>query len=176
MKTILRILTLSVLVISSGQVVARSGRGEHKTEIKCNVDSFVEAQDCMIELGKEMPTENDPNAVFVTTGKEAKSLLSELLVFMNSEKDLKLVEEADYLAAVVQNDDESYLYYYVFNDGEDVTPQLVGYTMFVGDMADNVCEYDSMDEKFLQVQNLLLGEDAGSSVLGTVWFEDGECD
>jgi hypothetical protein len=158
---------------------AREGRGQHETKVKCGeVNGIADARKCFKEVGAKMPTENDDNAVFVVKrSQEARALLSEILTAQEKTEDIAKVEDSDYIAAIVQNDDEASIYYYTLKNGANAKPVKVGHTIAVVDFGYDVCGEDSsFDKKFAQVQNQLLGMTKEDSVAGSVWLDDIECE
>lgn len=143
------------------------------------VANLADAKSLMLSVGEELGSENDDNAVFVTDSVKAKSLLIELLKGQKKTQDIAAVRGADYVSVVVQNNDEARIYYYVINKGQTQALE-VGHSLAVVDLSYSVCSSDGersqLPGKFAKRQNLLLGMDANSSVIGTVWFDDVECE
>ncbi|MBX3021906.1 MAG: hypothetical protein KF799_09545 [Bdellovibrionales bacterium] len=127
-----------------------------------------------------MPTENDENAVLVSDKLKAKTLLIEILRSQREDTDIHLVEQADYVAAIVQNDDEASVYYYVLNRG-NVTPQRVGQIINTATLPIVACPNEEgvtilFHPKFTRVENILLGMKPREAIAGTVWLEDVICE
>lgn len=174
---------LSILLfatLASVPSLAREGRGMHKTKVKCaSVTSLKDAERCFARVGEKMPTENDANAVLVSDQAQAKALLVELLTFQGQAQDIAAVNAADFVAAVVQNDDEASIYYYVLNKGTNMKPLGVGDVLSVVELDLYVCPANAdskadWPEKFQAIENLLLG--IKTPVAGTVWADDVVCD
>ena len=161
------------MMFSSLPMFARSGRGAYKTNVKCNIKSYSDARACMVRLANYMPTGNDENAALVTRSKVSKTLMNELLEIMGETKDQFYVNNAKYLAAVVQNDDEESIYYYALSNGLNVTPKLLGSSVAIVDFVSEICyEDDASLNKFMNPRNLFLGMDHNKSLNGTIWFAD----
>jgi hypothetical protein len=175
-----KLLALTFVLASAFSITteAREGRGEHETKVKCGeVSGIADARKCFKEVGAQMPTENDDNAVLVQKGGEARELLIEILTAQSETQDIGKVEDADYIAAIVQNDDESSIYYYVLKNSANAKPVKVGQTIAVVDFSYDVCgENSAFDKKFSQVQYQLLGMDLKKPVHGTIWLDDINCE
>lgn len=174
-----RIVCLSVVSAAlAAPSFAREGRGEHRTRVVCGeINSIQDARECMIEVGKKMPSENDENAVLVTRASKARSLLVELLQRLEApKKDIIAVNEATYFATVVQNDDEEHIYYYVLSNGKNIRPKLVGSPFAVTDLEYSFCPGSEgtpapLPKKFMSAKAMLLGMDPDKTASGTVWFQ-----
>src|SRR5687768_15926428 len=74
---------------------------------KCPVvNNLKDAQACFALVGEDMGSGNDENAVLVSTGFAVKKALIEVLREQDERADIARVQKADYIGAIVQNNDE----------------------------------------------------------------------
>ncbi len=173
------IMTLLLALAFAMQAFAQ----EEESKVWCAVKDKRTADDCFSRLGEELGSENDTNAVLVTSRKDAKTRLIELLEFNGGKKpaDLRAIANATYVAVIVQNHDEDNLFYYVVSKGDRVKPRQIGDRLSFVDHQYDVCpsfegQTPDVPAKFRLVRNLLLGMDPKKTVTGTVWVEDIKCE
>ena len=154
--------------------LAREGRGEHKTDVWCTISTEASAEDCIKRVAQNMPTENDDNAAFLVKADPARENMNQVLKAIGHPEDMQYVMSASFIGIVVQNDDEPSLYYYAIKQGVN-QPRLLGDSLAIVDMGYDVC--DGTWPAFMgSVQGLLMGADPNKSLVGTVWFEDLDCE
>jgi hypothetical protein len=180
MKKQLALSILTIIALACPALAIGEGRGEHKTKVTCDVKSLIDAKNCFKNVAINTPSENDPSAVVASDSKKSKNLLVEILTSQENTKDIALVNKAQYFAAVVQNDDEASIYYYILTNGKNVKPTLVGSTINFVEFSYFLCpssedEKSQYDRKFSIIKNLLLGMDPNKTVSGVIWLEDIDC-
>lgn len=155
----------------SSTAFSQEGRGQHKTKVTCSAETLESAKDCVRDIARNMPSENDANAALIAHGDRAKSLAVELLVGPANMDDAGRIYGVDYIGIVVQNNDEESIYYYAISKLSG-NPELIGRPIDVADLMYLVCdEFDASKRKFARLKNLFLGQDPRQTLLGTVWID-----
>jgi hypothetical protein len=143
MKIFISILTLSLVSFSV-----------QAEEIRCKIKNQADAVKCMDRVAETAPTDNGAADSLVTKFTQVPYDL--LLALGASDSDVEMVRDADFVGAVLTDQDEYHLMYYVLNKGNNVKPELV-YDLNTVDLSSSFPKKLKKDSVLAKTKNYFLG-------------------
>lgn len=151
----MKILLMSLITFSSFNISA--------SDVKCNISSLRDAQNCMDTVASNHVEYNLPN---IGSASSQKKLLKKVLqaTGRNNPKDFQTIDSSDYVGVMLEKGDEWYLYYYTLKKGKsqsvveieslnlvDITDELIT-PITVSDLilGDRVKRFDTEDRGWIQ--------------------------